>query len=62
MSDEDDLPEEEKPPGSPAWVMTFADLMSLLLCFRTCSIFCCYRSEKVQDHYRIFRTSLWFAA
>ncbi|PSF13339.1 type VI secretion system protein TssL [Marinobacter fuscus] len=28
----DDLPEEEKP-GIPAWVMTFADLMSLLMCF-----------------------------
>ncbi len=27
-----DLPEEEKP-GSPAWVVTFADLMSLLMCF-----------------------------
>ncbi len=27
-----DLPEEEKP-GLPAWVMTFADLMSLLMCF-----------------------------
>lgn len=27
-----DLPEEEKP-GIPAWVMTFADLMSLLMCF-----------------------------
>ncbi|MFC3608967.1 flagellar motor protein MotB [Stutzerimonas tarimensis] len=27
-----DLPEEEKP-GMPAWVMTFADLMSLLMCF-----------------------------
>jgi chemotaxis protein MotB len=28
----DDLPEEEKP-GIPAWVVTFADLMSLLMCF-----------------------------
>ncbi|PVY70303.1 chemotaxis protein MotB [Tamilnaduibacter salinus] len=28
----DDLPEEEKR-GTPAWVMTFADLMSLLMCF-----------------------------
>ncbi|HCR47235.1 MAG TPA: hypothetical protein DIW16_12470, partial [Marinobacter hydrocarbonoclasticus] len=27
----DDLPEEEKP-GIPAWVVTFADLMSLLMC------------------------------
>ncbi len=27
-----DLPEEEKP-SIPAWVMTFADLMSLLMCF-----------------------------
>lgn len=27
-----DLPEEEKA-GIPAWVMTFADLMSLLMCF-----------------------------
>lgn len=27
-----DLPEEEKT-GTPAWVMTFADLMSLLMCF-----------------------------
>ncbi|PTD97042.1 MotB family protein [Pseudothauera lacus] len=27
-----DLPEEEKA-GMPAWVMTFADLMSLLMCF-----------------------------
>ncbi len=24
---------EEAPPGAPAWVMTFADLMSLLMCF-----------------------------
>jgi len=28
----DDLPEEEKP-GIPSWVVTFADLMSLLMCF-----------------------------
>lgn len=28
----DDLPEEEKP-AIPAWVVTFADLMSLLMCF-----------------------------
>ncbi|WP_166267720.1 MotB family protein [Marinobacter caseinilyticus] len=28
----DDLPEEAKP-GIPAWVVTFADLMSLLMCF-----------------------------
>jgi len=28
----EDLPEEEKP-GIPAWVVTFADLMSLLMCF-----------------------------
>jgi chemotaxis protein MotB len=28
----DDLPEEEKP-GIPGWVVTFADLMSLLMCF-----------------------------
>ena len=28
----DELPEEEKP-GIPAWVVTFADLMSLLMCF-----------------------------
>ena len=34
MSDEDDEPpEDEVPPGAPAWVMTFADLMSLLMCF-----------------------------
>lgn len=25
--------EEESPPGSPAWMATFADLMSLLMCF-----------------------------
>ena len=28
----EDLPEDEKP-GIPAWVVTFADLMSLLMCF-----------------------------
>jgi chemotaxis protein MotB len=28
----EDFPEEEKP-GIPAWVVTFADLMSLLMCF-----------------------------
>jgi chemotaxis protein MotB len=28
----EELPEEEKP-GIPAWVVTFADLMSLLMCF-----------------------------
>ncbi|TGN39270.1 MotB family protein [Marinobacter confluentis] len=28
----DDLPEDEKP-GIPGWVVTFADLMSLLMCF-----------------------------
>lgn len=28
----DELPEEEQP-GIPAWVVTFADLMSLLMCF-----------------------------
>lgn len=31
--DDDDAPEEETPAGAPAWVMTFADLMSLLMCF-----------------------------
>ena len=29
----DDLPQEEPDKGAPAWVMTFADLMSLLMCF-----------------------------
>lgn len=33
MSDDDDAPEDEAAPGAPAWVMTFADLMSLLMCF-----------------------------
>lgn len=28
-----DLPEEDDKPGIPAWVVTFADLMSLLMCF-----------------------------
>ncbi|MFZ2289990.1 MAG: MotB family protein [Halopseudomonas yangmingensis] len=28
-----DLPEEEEKAGVPAWVVTFADLMSLLMCF-----------------------------
>ena len=30
MSDEDD---EDKAPGAPLWMATFADLMSLLMCF-----------------------------
>ena len=29
----DDAPQEEHDEGAPAWVMTFADLMSLLMCF-----------------------------
>ncbi|MCO6414255.1 MAG: OmpA family protein [Thiogranum sp.] len=29
----DEAPAKKPAPGSPAWVMTFADLMSLLLCF-----------------------------
>lgn len=29
----DDLPQEEAAAGVPAWVMTFADLMTLLMCF-----------------------------
>ncbi len=33
MSDEAPAPKEEGGGGSPAWVMTFADLMSLLMCF-----------------------------
>ena len=33
MSDEDQAVGEEVEPGAPAWVMTFADLMSLLMCF-----------------------------
>lgn len=28
-----ELPEEDDKPGIPAWVVTFADLMSLLMCF-----------------------------
>lgn len=27
------LPEEESPPGAPEWVVTYGDMMSLLLCF-----------------------------
>jgi chemotaxis protein MotB len=34
MSDQDDdAPEEEVEEGAPAWLATFADLMSLLMCF-----------------------------
>ena len=33
MSDEDQAVGEEVEEGAPAWVMTFADLMSLLMCF-----------------------------
>lgn len=33
MSFEDDLPAEEPDEGLPAWLATFADLMSLLMCF-----------------------------
>ncbi len=29
----DEAPPKKAPPGIPAWVMTFADLMSLLMCF-----------------------------
>lgn len=29
----DGLPEDDAPPGTPAWMATFADLMSLLMCF-----------------------------
>ncbi|MFK7974655.1 MAG: flagellar motor protein MotB [Halioglobus sp.] len=29
----DAAPEEDGPPGTPAWMATFADLMSLLMCF-----------------------------
>ncbi len=29
----DDAPKKAPPAGAPAWVMTFADLMSLLMCF-----------------------------
>ena len=31
MSDDDE--EDSGPAGSPAWMATFADLMSLLMCF-----------------------------
>ncbi len=31
--DDDSPPEKKKDEGAPAWVMTFADLMSLLMCF-----------------------------
>ncbi|MBT8136694.1 MAG: OmpA family protein [Gammaproteobacteria bacterium] len=30
---DDEFPQEEESAGAPAWVMTFADLMSLLMCF-----------------------------
>lgn len=33
MSDENQAPAEEEAGGVPAWVMTFADLMTLLMCF-----------------------------
>ena len=33
MIDEDQGASEEADAGAPAWVMTFADLMSLLMCF-----------------------------
>ncbi|MFK8028222.1 MAG: flagellar motor protein MotB [Gammaproteobacteria bacterium] len=33
MSDEEQSSSEEGEAGAPAWVMTFADLMSLLMCF-----------------------------
>ena len=33
MAAELEAPREEKDEGAPAWVMTFADLMSLLMCF-----------------------------
>ncbi|MEE9336301.1 MAG: flagellar motor protein MotB [Granulosicoccaceae bacterium] len=33
MSSEDDLPLEEQDEGLPEWLATFADLMSLLMCF-----------------------------
>lgn len=33
MSDDAAMPEEEAAAGVPAWVMTFADLMTLLMCF-----------------------------
>lgn len=31
--EEEEGPDPPEPPGMPAWVMTFADLMSLLMCF-----------------------------
>lgn len=31
--DDDDAAGEEAPAGAPAWIVTFADMMSLLLCF-----------------------------
>ena len=33
MSDEEDNCPACPPPGSPGWMGTFADLMSLLMCF-----------------------------
>lgn len=33
MSEEEASSKEEAHAGAPAWVMTFADLMSLLMCF-----------------------------
>jgi chemotaxis protein MotB len=33
VSTDDDAPEEEVEEGAPAWLATFADLMSLLMCF-----------------------------
>ena len=33
MSDDQGPPEEESEEGAPAWMATFADLMSLLMCF-----------------------------
>ena len=33
MSTDDDAPEEEVEEGAPEWLATFADLMSLLMCF-----------------------------
>lgn len=33
MSDQEGPPKKDGPQGLPAWVMTFADLMSLLMCF-----------------------------
>lgn len=31
--DAEAIPEDDAPPGTPAWMATFADLMSLLMCF-----------------------------